>query len=219
MANDDLMSAWTRLEARLLAQNARLLDGWHVGQRTRAKTALGPLVAGQIGQLAVSAVSILAGVGMWTADPSRALLLAGGLMLHGYGIAIAIAAFVTLRAYRRVDFSAPVIAVQLRLGELRRAHVIGGLIAGLPWLVLWMLPPVLLLDSVDRSAFATTGFTVWLLASFAVGIAILVAIGAFALFARAPGREGLRRRLGDLLGGASLRRAETALAEVRAFEK
>jgi hypothetical protein len=219
MELDDLKQAWRALDHRLQQQNALALQAYRDRQADKARRNLRPLFWGQVAQMLFGLLFVLLAAALWM-SPARlpAAVVAAGVVVHAYGIAVVVASGIVLGLIRRIDYGAPVLAIQTQLAQLRRAYVIGGMVAGLPWWVLWMLPFMLLAAMGDND----TGLA-WLDAFLGTGIAIGIAglLGTwwFHRWARRPGRERLARRLEDGLSGASLRKAQRQLDELRQFER
>lgn len=212
MELDELKQTWQRLDAQLQRHDALAFEGWKDRRVDRARVGLRPLFWGQLVQMLFGMAVLLAGVSLWTSGRDVPVLLAAGLVLHVYGIAVVIVSGVTLGFMRRIDYGAPVVAIQKQLAHLRRCYVIGGMVVGLPWWVLWMLPPAVV-------AGLRGGDATWLWIAAAVSIAGLLGTWWFHRWVRRPGREALARRMDDSLTGGSLRKAQAALDEVRAFER
>lgn len=214
MELDELKAAWRTLDARLQQQETLALHALHDRQTQRARRGLRPLFWGQLAQMAFGVAALLLGVAIWTSSREVAALVAAGLVLHVYGIAVVIASGMTLGLMRKVDYSAPVVTIQRQLAQVRRSYVIAGMATGLPWWVLWMLPPFVI-----AGLRGDAGGMAWLVPAAAISIAGLLGTWWFHHWVRRPGREALAQRMENSLTGASLRRAQAALDEVRAFER
>ena len=214
MELDELKQTWRRMDARLQRQDAFALDAWKDRRMGRARAGLRPLFWGQVVQLVFGVAVVVAGVAFWTSARGSTVLLTAGLVLHAYGVAVAIVSGMTLGSMQRIDYAAPVIAIQARLAQVRRHYVISGMVAGLPWWVLWILPP-----AVIAGLRGDAGALAWLVPAALVGVLGLAGTAWFHRWARKPGREALASKLDNALAGAALRRAQAALDEVRAFER
>ena len=81
---------------------------------------------------------------------------------------------VALGRISRIDYAAPVLEIQKRVGALHRFHIIANLCAGLPWWFLWIAIFVLEVKAnLGVDLFVTAPEFVW----------ISVAIGSIGLFA------------------------------------
>jgi hypothetical protein len=214
MELDELKQAWQTLDRRLAQQNTLLLHG---RKRRTLRARLWPLALGQALQLLFGVLTIVIGVALWRTFTHIPLVLVLGIIVHVYGVVVVIASCVVLSHFARLDSSEPVLALQQRLAELRRAYVVGGAVVGLPWWLLWMVPPAVV--AALRVEHGTHGaFPEWLIACFAVGVLGLLGTWWFHRWSRRPGREALAQRLMDGATGGSLRRACAELDALRAFE-
>ncbi len=216
---DDLKLAWKALDDGLRQNNALALDAYRERKTKQARRGLRPMMWGQTAQLLFGLLFIALAVALWTAPIERwpPALVFAGVVLHAYGVAVVIASGVVLGKIRRVDYDAPVIKIYGQLARLRRAYVHAGMIAGLPWWFMWMLPVVVLACLAgEEEGLAWLG--AWLGLGTATGAAGLVGTWWFYRWARQPGREALARRLDDALGGTSLRNARAAVEEIERFE-
>lgn len=216
MELDDLKSAWATLDARLArsdALNLRLLRDRSL-DTTRGR--LRPLFWGQLAQIAFGLALVAIAVAFWTQHRDAPVPLAMGIALQVVGVVTMIAGGVTLGALSRIDYAAPVIAIQAQLLRVRRAYVIGGMVAGLSWWLAWM--------PFTTAAFGLLGMDVsqltWAhyLPGIALGLAGLATTWAFDRWSRQPRRERLRRAMETRITGASLRKAQAQLEEIEAFE-
>lgn len=214
MELDELKLAWRTLDARLQQQESLALHAFHDRQSRRARLGLRPLFWGQLIQMLFGVAVLLLGVGIWTSTDGIPALIAAGLVLHVYGIAVVIASGMTLGFMQKIDYTAPVVTIQRQLAQVRRCYVIGGMVTGLPWWVLWMVPPL-----VFAHLGGHTGSMAWLVPAAAISVAGLLGTWWFHRWVRRPGREALARRMENSLTGASLRKAQAALDEVRTFER
>jgi hypothetical protein len=216
MEPDDLKSAWKALEQRLDRQRAVSLD---LFTESRIQAARGRLLWFAVGkwlQVALAiGLSVFAAT-FWVAERAHPALLASGLALHAYGVALAIAGVMELLLVVRLRAARPVVTIQRYLAYLRvcRARI-------MPWLALshWLLwvPAVLVLFRVL--------FGVDLGAERPIVVLTFLAAGALGLFATlwllyaAPPR--LRRRARAFAEttstGAAIAAAEGLLDEVDRF--
>lgn len=214
MELDDLKTAWRTLDARLQQQETLALHALHDRQSRRARVGLRPLFWGQLIQMLFGVAVLLSGVAIWTSTDGVPALMAAGLVLHVYGVAVVIASGMTLGFMQKIDYTAPVVTIQRQLAHVRRCYVIGGMVTGLPWWMLWMVPPLVLAHLGGH-----TGSMAWLVPAAVISVAGLLGTWWFHRWVRRPGREALARRMENSLTGASLRKAQAALDEVRTFER
>jgi hypothetical protein len=204
MELDELTRAWRALDAQLAAQSVELRASRHDHGIDAARSRLRGVTLGQWLQLAVGvAVAIFAG-GYWWDHLGTTHLVAYGVGLHLYGIALIVAASLQLTGLLRLDYRAPVFDVQRRLLALRRLRARcerGLLMLGF---VAWV--PLVFI------AMRAVGMDVWVqrpgvvLANLAVGLAMAGCVAWLTL-------RHARRFEHDSAGG-SLRAAEAELAAI-----
>lgn len=216
MELDELKQAWQALDRRLQQQNTLQLESLRTERAGRVTASLRPLALGQLVQIAFGIAMIAAGTGLWTDAGDNTLILLCGIALHLYGIATGAAAGIVLFHVARIDRTLPVVELQRRLVVLRRAHIIGGRVAGLPWWVLWLVPPALIY-AVLREHGAIGGMSAWLMVCTAIGVAALIATWGLLRWLRRPGNEALAARVEDAEAGGSLRRAQAELDALDRF--
>ena len=68
-------------------------------------------------------------VAFWTQHRESPVLLTMGIVLHAYGVVTMIAGGITLGAMSRIDYAAPVLAIQMRFMQVRRTYVTSGRMA------------------------------------------------------------------------------------------
>lgn len=214
---DDLKLAWQQIDRRLERQNTLALLQFREGRMRRLRTKLWPLYGGQTVQALFGAAIVVAGVATWSRHWDVVHLRAAGLLLHVYGVLAIVASARTLALIHRIDYAAPVIAIQRQLGELRRWYVLSGTVIGLPWWLLWMpvMMVLLALAGVDMWQRAPRMFVL----GTAVGVVGLLVTGLLELAARQPRWAWLAERLNAARTGTSLRRAAAVIEEVRRFEE
>lgn len=209
MELDELKQAWQSLDRRLQQQNTLQLAVLREQKTGRIQSSLRPLFWGQVAQIAFGIVMLVAGVWLWRHLHAIAAILVAGVVVQLYGVATIIAGSVVLEGIAGIDRSLPVLELQQRLAKLRRAYLIGGMVVGLPWWVLWMVPPVILLSLHAHETGTSIPAAAW--GWFASGAAGLVATLGFFRWLRRPGREALAKRLDDAAAGSSLRKAQAEL--------
>jgi hypothetical protein len=213
MELDDLKTAWQALDRRLQQQNAfglQLVRG-HSLERTRR--GLRPLAWGQAIQVLIGALGALAFAPFWIAHRHEPALLLCGLVMHVYCIGLIVVGALVLARIARIDYAAPVLAIQRELLTLRRTYVIGGLIVGLPW---WFLTAPLLVVLTSGVILDRAPSAIW--GQLAVGAVGLLGTWAFHRWANQPQRAALGRKLADGSAGSGIRRAQAALDELARFE-
>jgi len=217
MELDDLKSAWQTLDRRLEQQNALQLHTLRGGKIDQLRGSLRPLVWGQLAQILFGALMLVLGVACWTRNSDVPALFGAGLSLHVYGVAAIIFAGVTLGRISRIDYAAPVLAIQKQLVQLRRTYILNGLCAGLPWWLLWIIAPMALLGLAGVDITSHAPEFVWI--SLAVGAAGLLATLWSLRWAQDPRRPRLAGLVDASMTGASLRKARCFLDEIAQFER
>ncbi len=230
MELDQLKAAWQALDRRLEREHALNFARFKHDRMRSVRGALRPLVAGQVVQALLGALTIVWSAMFWVEHRAAPQLLALGVLGQLWGAALTAIAVSELIAVSQLDYASPVLAIQKRIAELRARrirlapffvvtgcvmwvpvtlvvfHQIGGAERGgdVPGLVAWFVwaeqPEVLL----------------WLLAN-------LILVPALALLGlrwlRDPQRAWLAKRVDDELTGRSVVRAESMLAEIAEFER
>jgi hypothetical protein len=222
MELDDLKQAWQALDKRLQQQNALALHAYRDRQADKARRGLRPLVWGQAVQMLFGLLFVLLAAALWAStgalpQPLPWTTLAAGVFVHGYGVATIVLAGCTIGLARAIDYSAPVVGIQKQLAKLRRFYIVNGMVAGLPWWLMWV--PVLMvlsgLGGVDLHARAPA--LVW--GGLGIGIAGLLGTWWFHRWSRRPGQARLGQRLDDGAAGGSIRKATQLLDELSRFEQ
>jgi len=218
MEPDELKLAWQQLGDRLERQHTVQLELLRDRKRDRMKRSLRPLFWGQLLQVVFGVALILLGVACWTRNPAPGGFFLAGLLVHAFGVVTAAAGGIVAGLVGGLDLSAPVLALQKRLGLLRRAYILAGIAVGWPWWVMW-LPVVIAIAGLDPRHAGSTGTATWVWISLAIGVAGLLATWGFYRWAARSARPGLAQRIEASITGASLRRAQGVLDELRAFEQ
>ncbi len=216
MELDDLKQAWQSLDRQLERQNALLTMQWRDERARKLRSNLRPLFWGQLLQMLFGIAMVVAGVWLWKNFSAITVVLIAGIIVHLYGAATIIASGVVLDGISRIDRSLPVLELQQRLAKLRKAYLISGAVVGLPWWLLWMVPPVVVV-SLRAQQTGEAAFSTAILGWFAVGIAGLLATLWFHRWSHKPGREALAKRLDDSAAGGSLRRAQAELETLKRY--
>lgn len=211
---DDLKQAWQTLGKRLQQQESVQLELLRTARVDQLNSSLHPLFWGQILQLLFGAATIFAGVWLWTTFALVPVVFALGIIVHLYGVATLISSGIVLVRITRIDRSLPVLELQRRLLELRKASIVSAAVAGLPWWLLWALPPTVLI-MLAQSPGQPLPLGVW--GWFAFGLAGLLATWWLYRWSRRPGREAFAKRLDDVAAGKSLRKAQAELDALKAF--
>jgi len=216
MELDDMKAAWQTLNQRLDAQEALSLHVFKESKLDRMRRGLRPLVWGQAIQIAAGALLALWGGSFWVEHRTVPHLLIAGLIVHATGIAMIALGALMETLIARIDYSAPVLAIQRQLAQLRKVYVRAGTVVGLPWFVLWVPFTIVALKSVfGPDLYLNAPQMVWSNVGF--GIACMLATLAFVRWARA--RPNIARRLGDFAAGRSIVKTQGLLDEIAQFQK
>ena len=216
MELDDLKHAWQTLGQRLDAQAALNLHVFKDHKLDKMRGGLRPLVLGQAIQIVVGVLIALWGGAFWTEHLDAPRLLIAGLLVHAAGISMIGLGAAMQALIARMDYSAPVLAIQRQLARLRKLYVYGGLAVGLPWWLLWMpFLMVFLKTTFDADLYVDAPSVIWF--GSAVGVAGLLA--TWLLLRWTSQRPQLAQRLENSAAGASLRQARNMLEEIARFEQ
>lgn len=210
----ELKSAWRALDAKLERQHALERQEFKQSRLRRARLHLFPYHLESALEILIGlTIAVLAG-GFWSGHLGEPVPLAAGLALHAYGVAMIGLATYQLVLLARLDFSAPVLAIQKDLAGLREWRLRAALALGLPWWILWLALLVCLaraFPGIDLHARAPG----WLVGNLVVGIVGLIASLFLVRRLRRRNPEGADlTALGWLLG-----RARRELAEIERFER
>jgi hypothetical protein len=214
---DDLKAAWQTLNRNLERQYTLALHQLKEGKYARFRAGFRPLVVGQIIQLIAGALlSIFAG-SFWFDHLGVPHLMFYGISLHAYGIMFIVFAARDLFLISRLDYAAPVLALQKQIADLRAWHVRAAIWFGIAGCFIW-IPLMLIL-------FYKLGADVWMRNPDVVGwfvLSGLVCLGilyGIILWSRRPGREKLAKNLESSSAGRSVTRAQAVLDEIARFEQ
>lgn len=221
MELDDLKQAWQSLDHQLQKQNALQLQQYRESKLRSLGASLRPLFWGQLVQMIFGLGFLLLGVCLWQVGYGVATpLFVAGIIAHVYGIVTIIASGAVLGHIATVDASLPVVEVQHRLLRVRKAYLISGMVVGLPWWVLWVVP---LFVIATLQAMKTGGgagdIPLWLWLSLAGGMAGLIGTLVFHHWLHRPGREVLAKRMDDSAAGGSLRKAQAELDALKQYSE
>jgi len=216
MELDELKSAWQTLDRRLAAQSALDLNVLKEGKLDKLRHGLRPLFWGQVAQILFGVVLSVFSGSFWTQHVDVPHLLITGVSMHVYAVMTIVFAAVTLVMINRVDYAAPVLAIQKQLAKLRRTYIFNGLCVGLPWWLLWMT----LLQIAAMDVFGLDLYTTapeWVLACYAFGLLGLFTTWPLHRWSRK--RPKLAQTIDDNVTGTSLRNAQRFLQEIAEFER
>jgi hypothetical protein len=217
MELDDFRQAWQSLDLRLEQQQGISLQLFKDGKLDKTRRGLRPLKLGQGVQILVGAMLMLLAAPFWVQHRDTPHLLIYGLLVHGYGLMSILFAARTLYLINRVDYAAPVLAIQKQLGELRAWCIRGSLWFGAVWCLFWI--PLLLLFFYWLGADVWVGAPLVVYALIASGFACLGLACGLLRWSRHSRRSRLAKYLEDSFAGFSIRRAQAHLDEVARFTK
>jgi len=174
MELDDLKGAWQILDRRLQQQSALNLHIFREGKLDKVRANLRRLYWGKIVQILFGDALIYFGVMSTIRYHDTPHLLACSVFMLAYGLLIVVLGGVIIGKVSRIDYAAPVLEIQKRVGALCRLQIIGSRCAGLPWWLLWIAIFVLEVKAnLDTDLFVTAPSFVW--ANVVLGV-----IGIFA---------------------------------------
>jgi hypothetical protein len=218
MELEELKLAWKTLDARLQQQNALQLAELYDRKVGRIRARLRPLMLGQIVQILFGIVCVIAGVGLWKTFAAILPVLLIGIVFHVYGVLTIIAAGIVLGGIARIDHSLPVLELQRRLASLRKSYLISGMVIGLPWWLLWILPLIAIV-SLKNAQIGASGLPLWLWLCIAGGVVGILATWLLHRWLQQPGREAFAKRMQDNAVGGSLRRAQAELDALKRYSE
>ncbi|UHQ24483.1 serine/threonine protein kinase [Lysobacter sp. 5GHs7-4] len=218
MELDDLKQAWQDLDRKLDRQYSLDLLRFREERGRKMKSGLRPLVWGQALQMLVGVAVLLFGVDVWTEHGDVPHLLAFGLIVHVYGIALIACGGMVQAMIAGVDYAAPVLDIQKQLARLRKFYVRTGMVVGLSWWLFWMPFMAALFMSLFGADMYRNAPSVFVIGS-AIGVAGLLATWWFHRWSRHPSRPRLARAMEDSVTGRSLRRAQAIADEIARFEQ
>lgn len=218
MELDDFKAAWQTLDRRLDAQTALNLHIFKDGKLDKARRGLRPLAWGQAFQILCGVALIVLSVSFWTAHLDAAHLWLAGVSVHVYGVLMIICGGVTISLIGRIDYAAPVLAIQKQLAQLRRFYVRTNIALGVAWWFLWM-PLLMMLFAgvlgVDLYAHAPSV----IYSGLAIGGAGLLLTWVFHRWSLHPSRTGMAKIVEDSVAGNGLKKAQAVLDEIARFEQ
>lgn len=219
MELDDLKTAWRDLERRLDESEAAARALRRDIELDRTRSALRRMSWGQAIMAAIWVGVTVIVAPFWVEHRAIPHLLVAGLALHLYAILGIISSVVQIAWLARIDYAAPVVALQRRLATLRQVRIWSQLILGLPMWVLWVVATMVgakwLLD-LDLYA-AAPG---WIHVSLLVGlVGIVLSLWLPRRMGQTPRGSRFIQRVLDDLAGRSLVRVTRELDELARFSR
>lgn len=215
MELDDLKQAWAALDRRLARQESLRLHLFRSDVLDKARRGLRPLYWGQVVQILFGVGMIVLGVALWTSHRDTWALLVTGLIVHAHGVITIICSGLVLGYMSRIDYAAPVLAIQQRFGTLRRIYGLTSTVVNHPWWLMWLFVMIAIFGLVGVNMYAVAPVFVWI--CMAAGIAGL--LGTWVWHRWRHGRVGAHHLYGENAACGSLRRAQKMLDEVARFEQ
>lgn len=166
-----LESAWKALDTRVTQQdedNAQLRIEAR-GLRSRWRLQLATL--GQVAQIAIGLLLAFWGGGSWVDHWGTPHLVAYGLAVHVYGIALMASAIVLILRLATIDYGQPVAEVQTRLLALRRARIRTERVLWLMGAIAWVPMMMMGVFAFGFDAFVHRPSWFWLNLAVGVGLA------------------------------------------------
>lgn len=199
----------SRLELQVRQEHARLCAQrslWPVYLQGAVVAAIGILLALVVGPF-------------WVSHLDQPHLLAAGVIVHVYAVAMIVRGARMLTLLWTMDLAAPVLAVQEQLARARLAYIRGGLIIGLPWWFLWMPVAMLLFAMRGFDLYASTS-RAWFVTNVVVCVVGMLATLWFsrALWYR-PDDAAQARALEGEWSGRRLLNVQRFLDELAEFQK
>lgn len=219
MELDELKPAWRAMEQRLDTVGRLGLLMYREDRTNRIRSTLRRLMAGQTLQIAIWIAVIAIVAPFWIEHRAVPHLLAFGLILHAYAIVTIVSSVLQLSVMASIDYSAPVLALQRRLAQLRTLRIWSTLLLGLPWWLLWTVGFVVGVKHwMGIDLYATAPGLVWVTLGFGL-IALAACVWIARRIARRARATGKPARFADDVAGHSLRRAIGELEELARFEQ
>ena len=215
MELDDFKTAWQTLDRRLEQQYALDLQIFKDGKISKVKSALRPLVVGQIVQIISGILMVMVFAQFWFVHQRVPHLLLCGILLHVYSVLVIIFAGRDLHFILNLDYTVPVLQIQRQLAELRfrRARVTPW-VFGVTGCFIWIPMMLVFFQWLDVDVWSRSPSLVYIfIASGFVSLAFLLGL---MWWGKAPQRA---KAFEDSSAGRSVCRAEAVLDEIARFEK
>lgn len=215
MELDELKSAWQALDRRLSRHDGIQLALFKESRLEKARKSLRGLFWGQWLQFLLGIGLIALGVACWTRNTDATGLFATGILVHAFGVLTAACAGITLGLMGSIDYSAPVLKIQKRMGVLMRFYTFNANACGAPWWIMWVLVVVAFAGLGQVNPQAATPAWIWI--SLALGAVGTLATWAFMWKSRRSPAADDGVCAAD--GADGIRRSQRILDEVARFER
>jgi hypothetical protein len=218
MELDQMKNAWLLLDRRLERQEALNLRAFGESRLDRLRASLRPLRIGRIVQIVAGALLALVVAPFWIGHLDTPHFIVIGASLHLYALMMIVGGARDLYHIQRIDYAAPVLAIQTRLTELRAWLVRSAPVFGAVGCFIWV-PFVLWVFEVAFGAdiWAEAPGVVWtFLGSGAVALALMLL--AMRRMRNAPGSKWAERLEQSAIGSSTFK-AQRFLDEIAAFAR
>ena len=172
----ELESAWKTLDTRVARQDEELTQLRNEAKSLRSRWRLHLATAGQVAQIAIGLLLAFWGGGFWSDHWGTPHLVAYGVAVHVYGIALMASAIVLILRLATIDYGKPVADVQMRLLALRRARIRTERVLWLIGAIAWVPMMMMGVFAFGFDAFVHRPSWFWL--NLAVGVGLAAIAGA-----------------------------------------
>ena len=172
----ELESAWKSLDQRVARQDEELAQLRTQARGLRGRWRLHVATLGQVAQIAIGLLLAIWGGGFWVDHWGTPHLVAYGMAVHIYGIALLASAIVLILRMAAIDYGQPVADVQSRLLALRRARIVTERILWIFGAIAWVPMLMMGLAAIGFDPFLHRPSWVWW--NLAVGGVLALVAGA-----------------------------------------
>jgi hypothetical protein len=214
---DDLKAVWQTLNRSVERQNSLTMNQLREKKLTGFRAALRWLWTGKVIQLVCGVLLTAASARFWVGHLGVVHLMVYGISLQLYGLLLTIFAGRDFTLISRLDYGAPVVALQKRIAELRQWHLQAAIWFGIASSFIWI--PAMLVVFYELGAdvwLRSPGVVGWFVASGLLTAAVFGGIVQYVVNSRGG---TLAKNLVDHSVGHTLNRAQAMLAEVDRFER
>lgn len=217
MELDDLKAAWRELDHKVTATHAAVRHVRADQKLDRARSALRPLTW-KLGWELLEGVAAAGLLGWYLAHHYQETRFAvPGLILHALAVLYVVSAVWQMMLVRRIDYAAPVVAIQKQLADLRAVRVRTWFWVLILSPLLWVLVLIVAVKGL-LGADVYAGGIPFVLSNVAFGaVFLLVAFGLARHWAAQSPASAWRNWLADGLAGGSLVRAKEHVREAARF--
>ena len=171
----ELENAWKALDQRVARQDDDIARLRVENRGLRSRWRLHWATFGQAVQIAVGLLLALWGGGFWVDHRGTPHLVAYGLAVHVYGVALMASAIVLIVRLATIDYGQPVAEVQSRLLALRRTRIVTERILWVMGAIAWVPMMMMGLFAIGIDAFAHRPSWFWLNLAFGIVLALAAA--------------------------------------------